>query len=318
MPRLPLELRRAVTTALIRLGPANKLVLALLNRKCRQFGVSLTNRGDALSLRKDRREMLLATKHFVYAPDMAERFDLYFDALVPMESDGILVLDYSRPGILQTYARSGLQFRLASFPEEDEAIDSYFRYYTPAAGDIVFDVGAHCGVSTHRFAKLVGPAGRVISFEPDPVNFSLLVSNIELHHLDNVLPLQIAVAGTSGTAAFSCEESIGSGLMRQASRASVGKVVMVETITLEEAFRKWGPPIFCKIDIEGSEIEVISASRDFLKSLRACEFVLDTHHLVDGRFTDTRIEALFRECGYETSSSVSGFKTTWARPLPNC
>jgi len=292
-------------------------VLSLINRKCQEFEASLTDQGSYLSLRKGDREMRLALRHFVYAPTLAERFDLYFDDLVPAVIDGRKVLDYSHPGILHTYLRSGLQFQLASFPEEEEAIQGYFQWYTPKLGDTVFDIGAHCGVSSYHFAKLVGSTGRVIAFEPDPVNFSLLLSNIERHKLDNILPLQIAIAGCRGEASFSSEGTIGSVLTRNSSRSSVGNVVMVKTVTLEDAFREWGPPQFCKIDIEGSEIEVIDSAREFLKSHQPrCEFALDTDHLVDGSVTDKRIELLFREAGYESTSSSSGPKTTWARPLP--
>jgi FkbM family methyltransferase len=306
-------LKRAITTTIIRLGPQNPLVRFLIDRKCRQFGATLTDKGSYLSLQKDRREMRLAPKHFVYAPDMAERFDIYFSPLVPAEASGMLMLDFSRPGILQTYAGSGIQFQMASFPEEDVAIAGYFRWYTPRAGETVFDIGAHCGVSSYYFSKLVGPTGRVIAFEPDPVNFSLLQLNIERHQLSNVTPLQIAISDAAGEAEFNCEETIGSGLMQHSTRASVGRVIKVKTVTLEGAFSGWGRPSFCKIDIEGAEIAVISGARDYLKTA-SCQFALDTHHLVDGSFTDKRIENLFQECGYESTSSTSGMKTTWARP----
>jgi FkbM family methyltransferase len=277
-------LRRAITSTIIRLGPQNALVCFLIDRKCRQFGARLTNKGSFLSLQKDKREMRLALKHFVYAPDMAERFDIYFSPLVPTETSGMLMLDFSRPGIVQTYASSGLQFQMASFPEEDDAIASYFHWYTPKAGETVYDVGAHCGVSTYHFSKLVGPTGRVIAFEPDPVNYSLLLLNIERHQLSNVTPLQIAISDACGEAEFNCEETIGSGLMQHSTRASVGKVIKVKTVTLEDAFLEWEPPSFCKIDIEGAEIAVISAARDLLQKA-FCQFALDTNHLVDGGYT---------------------------------
>jgi FkbM family methyltransferase len=308
-------LKRAITTMIIRLGPQNALVRFLVDRKCRQFGATLTNKSSFLSLQKGKREMRLALKHFVYAPGMAEHFDTYFSPLVPAEASGMLMLDFSRPGNLQTYASSGLQFQMASFPEEDEAIASYFHWYTPKAGETVFDVGAHCGVSTHHFSKLVGPTGRVVAFEPDPVNYSLLLLNIERHQLSNVTPLQIAVSDKHGEAEFNCEETIGSGLRQHSTRTSIGKVVMVKTITLEDAFLEWGPPSFCKIDIEGAEIAVISASRDFLQKV-SCQFTLDTGHLVDGSHTDKRIEKLFQECGYESATSSPDIRTTWARPAP--
>ena len=305
--------RRTLSNLLIRLGPDNPLVLRLIARRCRDLGASLKNDGTYLTLDKGRRRMRLAPKHFVYAADVAAHFDMYFDPLVPTEIAGMSVLDFSRPGILQTYAKSGEQFEMASFPEEIDSIESYFHWYTPASGETVFDIGAHCGVSSYHFSKLVGPAGRVIAFEPDPVNYSLLLRNLERHQLKNVTAVQIAIAGSRGHAEFNCEEAIGSGLKRHSSRSSAGSVVLVETITLEDAFAKWGMPNFCKLDIEGSELEVISAAQPAIKQL-TCNFALDTNHLVDGSFTDKRIEKLFRDCGYEAATSP-GVRTTWARPL---
>ena len=305
--------RRALTSTVIALGPENRAVLWMLSRKCRQFGTSLKHCGEHLALTKGDREMRLAPQHYVYALDMSERFDIYFAPLVPATINGKLVLDYSRPGVLQTYASSGLQFEMASFPEEDDAIEDYFRMYRPEAGDVVFDIGAHCGVSSYHFANLVGPTGHVFAFEPDPVNYELLLRNIERHQLTNVTPLQIAIAGNCGEAAFHSEGTIGSGLARHSSRTSVGKLTMVKTATLEAAFDQWGPPQFCKIDIEGAEMEVVGAAREFLRKTR-CQFALDTNHLVDGTFTDKRIEALYGECGYVTASSTEGMRTTWAWP----
>jgi len=308
-------MRRTATSLLIRLGPKSGLVMNLLNRECRKHGAELSDAGTYLRLRKDKREMRLAPKHFVYAPVIAERFDIYFNDLVPTEMGGLLVLDYSRPGILQTYKGSGLQFQMSSFPEELSAIDDYFHWYTPKEGDTIFDIGAHCGVSSFQFSNLVGARGRVVAFEPDPVNYSLLLSNIERHGLKNVEAHQIAIAGTSGTAEFSSEESIGSCLVKHSSRSSVGRVVTVETVTLEQAFQRWGAPNFCKIDIEGSEIEVIESSLGFLKTGgHHCQFALDTNHLVNGELTSDRIEVLFREAGFDSESSDSELKSTWARP----
>jgi len=308
-----MSLHYLLTKVVIHLGSGNPLVGFLLRRGCRQHGVELFLRGEALELRKDNRAMLLSHRHFVYAPDMAQRFDTYFSPLVPSDSNGVSTVDYSSPR-LQTYKKSGLQFELASFPEEDEAIEGYFRWYRPQPGDTVFDIGAHCGVSTYHFSKLVGPTGRVIAFEPDPLNHSLLLRNIARHELGNVTPLKIAIAGSRGQAAFHCEGTIGSGLARHSSRAAAGSVEIVETITLADSFERWGIPALCKIDIEGAETEVIGAAGELLKTART-QFALDTNHLVNGSLTNAEIEKLFTNYGYEAmSAEVEGMMTTWARP----
>ena len=295
----------------IRIGSKNPLMFAFAKQECQRVGVRLMDVGEYLSISKDHREMRLAQQHFVFAFTFARDFDKFFSPLVPIELDGKQVIDFSRTGVLQTYASSGLQFEMASFPEEEEAISDYFKWYVPQSGDTVFDIGAHCGVSTYHFAKLVGPTGRVIAFEPDPTNFNLLLRNVERHSLANVIPIQVAIAGSREPVAFSCEGTIGSGILRYLGRPPMGAITMVDAITLRDAFERWGPPQFCKIDIEGAELEVIGSSLDLLME-HPSQFVLDTSHMVGRNMTYGRIEAMFRASGYQVESSNEGIKTTWA------
>ena len=46
-------------------------------------------------------------------------------------------------------------------------------------GDWVLDIGANVGHYTLELARLVGPQGRVIAFEPVPETFSVLAANVE-------------------------------------------------------------------------------------------------------------------------------------------
>lgn len=285
----------------------------LVMRRVERAGASLRYAEGVFRLQKDRRVMLLQRRHFIYVADLAENFDVYYSSVVPFERDGLLLVDYSRPGLLQTYRSSGLQFEMASFPEEDVAFEEYFHWYRPKLGDTVFDLGAHCGVSTCLLAGLVGPQGRVIAFEPDPLNYSLLLRNLERHGHTNVTALNIAVSSSNGTAPFNCEGTVGSGLASVIKRDTVGSTVDVETVTLAEAFVRWGQPVFCKIDIEGSEIEVLASSKETL-SAHKIHLALDTNHFVEGVLTSRAVERMLRSYGYETASERNPFATTWARP----
>ena len=257
--------------------------------------------------------MILSSAHLVYATDMAEKFDLYFAPLIPELREGIQVLDYSTPGQLQTY-KSGLQFEMASFPEEEEAIEEYFKWYRPKAGDLIFDMGAHCGVSTYHLSKLVGESGKVVAFEPDPVNYEILRRNIQRHGLTNVIAERAAIAGKAGKLGFNSEGTIGSSLQSLLLRDSVGSTVMVDAITLAEAFERWGTPTFCKIDIEGAEIDVLANSADVLKK-HPSHFALDTNHpRATGEMTSGEVERMFKSYGYEVKSEANPLLTTWARP----
>ena len=284
-------------------------------RRTFRQGAIIEARDGELWLRKDNRAMILPPHHLVYAADVAATFDRFFLPLVPELRDGIEVLDYSKPGTLQTYRDSGLQFEMASFPEEEDELEESFRWYRPKAGDLVFDVGAHCGVSTYHLSELVGPKGKVVAFEPDPISFALLKRNIERYNLTNVVLQNAAIAGTGGKLAFSSEGTVGSMLMSVLPRDPAGSVVTVDAMTLADAFSQWGVPNFCKIDIEGAEIDVIEKSADLLRSNKT-NFSLDTCHLKpNGQSTHADVEALFRSYGYEATSEAKPLMATWARPL---
>ena len=297
---------------LMREGSEHVLPFQIVKLACAPHA-RLLRRPTYLALRKGNREMRLAPHHFAYTVDMSKRFDMYYSGVEPHLEDGFQVVDYSHPR-LQRYCKTGLEFELASFPEEQEAIEEYFRWYKPVAGDTVFDIGAHCGVSSYEFSQLVGDTGRVFAMEPDPINFALLQRNIARHNLTNVTALQMALSDSNGTASFNSEGTIGSGLVYVFDRPTTGNRVEVETVTLEEAFTRFGTPAFCKVDIEGAEIEVLRQAGGFLAKTPT-HLVLDTHHFVRGTQTTAECETLLRAAGYKVlSSAENGPTTTWAAP----
>jgi FkbM family methyltransferase len=311
MPKGLRSLRQRTVSWIMNQGPSNRLASCVLQLACRAKGAKLSAQPAYLSLRNGDREMRLARHHFAYCVDMAARFDIYYSVVEPHDEDGYKVVDYSTPR-LQRYCQSGMEFELASFPEEQDSIDDYFRWYTPSPGDIVFDVGAHCGVSSFEFSRRVGPSGRVFAMEPDPINFALLQRNIQRHNLTNVTALQIALSDSNGKALFNSEGTIGSGLVFVFDRPTTGKSIEVETATLEELCHRYGRPAFCKIDIEGAEIEVLRQAAGFLHQT-PMHLVLDTHHFVRGQQTTAETENLLRQAGYRVMSSAeSGTTTTWA------
>lgn len=62
-------------------------------------------------------------------------------------------------------------------------------------GQTVLDVGANVGYLTRFFARLVGPAGKVYAFEPNPTIFPLLERN--LSKFDRVTTYNVALSNTS-------------------------------------------------------------------------------------------------------------------------
>jgi FkbM family methyltransferase len=69
-----------------------------------------------------------------------------------------------------------------------------------ATGDTVVDVGANAGYHALRLARLVGPSGKVLAIEPEPMNFALLQANLALNGIRNVEAVQAAAGDRPGTA----------------------------------------------------------------------------------------------------------------------
>src|SRR5262245_173018 len=106
----------------------------------RRHGARLGYGDGIIAVRREARTVLIPQRHAVYAPDLILNFDAYWGSV--LDSHG--TIDFSSPALFE-YRDSGLKFWLPSFPEESSALASYFRDGYPRAGDVVFDIGAHCG-----------------------------------------------------------------------------------------------------------------------------------------------------------------------------
>lgn len=56
-------------------------------------------------------------------------------------------------------------------------------------GDNIVDVGANIGYFTPNFARMVGPEGRVVAFEPSDWTYDKLVQNVQLNDFEHVEPV---------------------------------------------------------------------------------------------------------------------------------
>lgn len=132
-------------------------------------------------------------------------------------------------------------------------------------GDVVVDIGANIGYFTLLSARLIGKKGRVYSFEPEPVNYNLLLKNINLNSYDNVVPLNKAVSNVKGMVRLYLSDSdTGAHTLRHNPSGGKfvtthsGKFVEVESIILDEFFEGKGHAInVIKLDVEGAEMAVL-------------------------------------------------------------
>jgi len=133
-------------------------------------------------------------------------------------------------------------------------------------GDIVIDIGANIGYYTLIFAKLVGPSGRVIAFEPEPKNFELLKKNVRVNGYKNVTLEQKVVSNTNGkTKLFLADNGIVGHKIYSYNDTS--DYIETESISLDDYIPDEirNKINFVKIDVEGVEPRVISGMKSIIK-----------------------------------------------------
>lgn len=144
--------------------------------------------------------------------------------------------------------------------------------------DIVLDIGANIGYYTLIFANLVGPGGKIFSFEPEPTNFNLLKKNIEINGHQNITIENVAVSNDSGKIKlFLSEKDPGQHKIDCGIDVS-NNYIIVNKISLDDYFKN--NPLakkisFIKIDVEGSEINVLKGMQNILNINKKLKILIE-------------------------------------------
>jgi len=292
-----------------------------LGLHARRHGFRVRFLPDGISIARGHRSVLLRTADFTLVPIMLEDFESFFrtvEAAPDPRAGGAggeaKVLDFSRPGP-HRYLRTGVELVFPGIAEDDST-DAYTHRFRPSEGMVVLDIGAHAGLTSYHFSKMVGESGRVFAFEPDDTSRRFLQENIERHSLKNVVVLDCAVSDRTGRSMFNMDGSMGAGLVDFIVYPATGARREVQVVTLEEACRRIERrPDFVKMDIEGAELAVVQSSLEFI-SRNPMHFAFDSYHRTpDGSLTCQHLENLFRSIGYRADSSAEfGEMFTWATP----
>jgi FkbM family methyltransferase len=130
-------------------------------------------------------------------------------------------------------------------------VDLYGALLPPHA--ICFDVGANVGQKSE--ALLRAGAARVVAFEPNPRVVPEL--RARCGHWKNWTLVEAALGSAPGFATLYVREFHGqSGLLENWNGRITG-TYNVPVLTLDLAIQCFGRPSFCKIDVEGWELEVL-------------------------------------------------------------
>jgi FkbM family methyltransferase len=133
---------------------------------------------------------------------------------------------------------------------------------------VVFDCGACCGLDAILFTR--EKARHVYCLEPDTKNFENLVTNTRGYPITCI---QKALFKHNGQVEFSCENTQGSMILGKSIDISVDNLkkirkcsgTMVDCVTLDRMVELYGNPDIVKIDIEGSEYDLIGSMDKLLE-----------------------------------------------------
>ncbi len=158
-------------------------------------------------------------------------------------------------------------------PWRNRALTRFYAQFV-RPGDLCFDVGAHVG---NRLRALSGLGARVVAIEPQPRCMHLL--RRWYGHRPDIALVEAAAGVAGGTLAlFVSEHTPTVTTLSRDWIAAVGATpgftwvrwdrgIPVRVTTLDELIARYGEPTFCKIDVEGAELDVLRGLSHPLKVL---------------------------------------------------
>jgi len=151
------------------------------------------------------------------------------------------------------------------FYEPEMLADAQSRLFFPSQA---VDVGAHVGNHTLFFAGVLGMA--TIAFEPNPTHFALLKSNVEANGLSQLCRLNPSAVGAGRGWGHAVDGGSGNSGMARIESSQAGDIPIV---TLDETIPDIERIDVLKIDVEGSEIGVLSGAERLLTRCRPLIYV---------------------------------------------
>ncbi|MDQ3678355.1 MAG: FkbM family methyltransferase [Actinomycetota bacterium] len=179
---------------------------------------------------------------------------------------------------------------------EPSVAEAMLRTVRP--GHVVYDVGANLGYWTLVAARLAGPEGRVVAFEPVPWCADAVAANIALNELRQAEVRAQAVSDATGRARLLVVGHADHSLLASVgSHPSTRDEIDVDTVAIDDLVGAGTipPPDVLKVDTEGAELLVLEGMRETIAS-HAPRIICEIHD------SGAAFAALMEEIGYRTTN----------------
>ena len=157
---------------------------------------------------------------------------------------------------------------------EEETTEYLIKNIRP--GQTIIELGANIGYYTNLLAKLVGPSGRIYSYECNSEVAELNRLSLSMNHLESIVDLrECAVTDRSGQFNFSYypislslkkKVNIGSSRLELGNIRSGRSIKTVRTVALDEDLPTLANVDWLRMDIEGSEFLALKGAERIIQS----------------------------------------------------
>jgi len=155
-------------------------------------------------------------------------------------------------------------------------------------GDVFIDVGANIGYYSILAGKIVGEKGQVIALEPVPNTVKVLDLNIKLNNLKNIRVIPEAAWSNSSLLNI----YLPGGYYGWASPVKWhGSNFLVNATSLDDVSKKISAIKLLKIDVEGSEYQVLMGAKETLGKTK--------HVVIEASENLDKIQRILREAEFQ-------------------
>jgi FkbM family methyltransferase len=176
-------------------------------------------------------------------------------------------------------------------------------------GDVALDIGANIGWYSCLLARLGTGAFDIYCFEPEPINFSMLMRNIALNSARHAHPQQLALGDKAGNINLNLYKDSNRG------RHSVlpvhgGAKIQVTVARLDNWWRNQNLGSrrlrFIKIDIEGFELPALRGAGELLSRCETLMIEYSPAYMRMANLDPAELLQLLAQAGFRLGTLVDG------------
>lgn len=159
-------------------------------------------------------------------------------------------------------------------PDKTQAIRDLLK-----SGQTFIDVGGNKGDFSLLAANIVGPDGRVLTFEPEPDNCHWIKNSTQLNQYNNIQLFDIALSDNNEVAQLFIGEKSGWHSLISSQGNTDNRTIEVETHRLDSVLERIDIQHvdMIKIDVEGAEMAVLNGAEELLDNNPELILLLDLH-----------------------------------------